>query len=370
MIMWVIIMSVILLAFLFCIAYLIRAFSRFTFMERITGDSRKKKFFAGTVTELLIVIIIGVLLGTFNAITVIIYLAAFMLIAELIALLISKKLKKKINYNIVNIVAIAVTVLYLTIAWYQCNNVWVTRYKITTDKDVEKLRIIHFADAHIGTVFSGKELENYVEKMNKENPDIVVITGDFIDDETDKKNMEDACNALSKLKADGGVYYVFGNHDKGYYEESHRGYSDREFVDALTKNNVTVLEDEVIPVYDDYYIIGRKDRSDEQVGSGRKSMKEITASIDKNKYSIVLDHQPNDYDEQEKSGVDLVLSGHTHGGQLLAIKYVGVIIGANDSVYGLEKRGDTNYIVTSGIGDWELLFKTGCRSEYNVIDIE
>ena len=88
------------------------------------------------------------------------------------------------------------------------------------------------------------------------------------------------------------------------------------------------------------------------------------------KNSIVLDHQPHDYDAQTAAGVDLVLSGHTHGGQLFPVNYMGEWTGENDKTYGLEKREHTNFIVTSGISDWAIKFKTGCKSEYVVINIK
>ena len=99
-------------------------------------------------------------------------------------------------------------------------------------------------------------------------------------------------------------------------------------------------------------------------------MDELTQNLDKSKYMLVLDHQPGDYDAQADSGVDLVLSGHTHGGQMIPITYVGELFNINDATYGYEKRKDTEFIVTSGISDWEILFKTGTKSEYVIIDVE
>ena len=85
---------------------------------------------------------------------------------------------------------------------------------------------------------------------------------------------------------------------------------------------------------------------------------------------IVMDHQPHDYKNEADANVDLVLSGHTHGGQLIPINIIGELIKANDKTYGYEKRGETNFIVTSGISDWAVDFKTGCKSEYVVIDVK
>lgn len=86
-------------------------------------------------------------------------------------------------------------------------------------------------------------------------------------------------------------------------------------------------------------------------------MEELTADLDPDKFSIVLDHQPQDYEAQAKAGVDLVLSGHTHGGQLFPLMTIEnhTDLALDDRVYGYEKRGSTNFIVTSGISDWAIL---------------
>lgn len=229
---------------------------------------------------------------------------------------------------------------------------------------------MQFADSHVGNTFSGKEFLKHVKAMQSEHPDIVVITGDYVDDGTSKKDMITACEALGTLKTTYGVYYVFGNHDKGYYDPAHRGYSGNDLITELEKNNVTVLQDETILLNDDFYLIGRQDRSEEQRSGLRASMAELTAGLDPDKYSIVLDHQPYDYDAQTKAGVDLVLSGHTHGGQLIPFNRMGERLGIDAKSYGLEKRSGTDFIVTSGISDWAIQFKTGCKSEYVVVDVK
>ncbi len=94
--------------------------------------------------------------------------------------------------------------------------------------------------------------------------------------------------------------------------------------------------------------------------------------VDDDKYQIVMDHQPADYAHEKAAGVDLVLSGHTHGGQLLLVKLFQEItgMGGNDQIYGLENIDGSDFLVTSGISDWAIKFKTGCRSEYVIIDIQ
>ena len=140
-------------------------------------------------------------------------------------------------------------------------------------------------------------------------------------------------------------------------------------ISEVKKHGVEVLQDEVKLIDNRYYLIGRKDAYDFRRGGRRQNMTSLLKDVDKNKYQIVLDHQPNDYASQEKSGVDLVLSGHTHGGQLFPINNVSLWWGLNDKIYGHEKRSQTDFIVTSGISDWELKFKTDCKSEFAIIDI-
>lgn len=79
-----------------------------------------------------------------------------------------------------------------------------------------------------------------------------------------------------------------------------------------------------------------------------------------------------DYVAQKDANVDLVLSGHTHGGQLFPLMTIEnhSNIAEDDRVYGYEKSENTNFIVTSGISDWAIKFKTGCKSEYLIINIE
>ncbi len=236
---------------------------------------------------------------------------------------------------------------------------------------MENLRIVQIADSHVGNTFDGEGFLKHVQAMQAENPDLVVITGDFVDDDTSREDMIAACRALGTLETTYGVFYVFGNHDKGYYGPEFRGYSGQDLVDELEKNRVTVLQDQIVPLGDSFYLIGRQDRFEEhRPGSSRASMEKLTAGLDPNRYSIVLDHQPYDYDAQEAAGVDLVLSGHTHGGQFFPFNYMGQWTGIDAKTYGLEKRSSTSFIVTSGIADWALKFRTGCRSEYVVVDVQ
>ena len=264
-------------------------------------------------------------------------------------------------------VALFLSLFVLSIGWYSDHHVAQTDYLLETTKIGQDLKIIGFADAHIGTTFNAAGFEKHLAAMQAQKPDIVLVAGDFVDDDTSKEEMIAACKALGRLRTTDGVYFVFGNHDKGYYGPAHRGFSEKDLIQELRKNGVKVLRDEVVAVDETLYIIGRRDFSE---GHRRKSMKELTENLDKLKYMLVIDHQPTDYAQQTQAAVDLVFSGHTHGGQLFPFNQVGKWIGANDRVYGHEKRNKTDFIVTSGLSDWAIKFKTGTKSEYVVIHLK
>lgn len=368
--MWALIFGSMLIGALLSAIYLAGRFAKFLAGTRFEQNRKIFRLGLGCIPVVLIALVLKLILGTTTTMICLIHLTIFWLLCDGVQWLIRRKRKRNFKRYYAGFFAIGITVVYLTVGWYMAHHVWRTDYTLISDKDVDNLRIVQIADSHVGTTFDGEGFAEQVKAMQSENPDIVVITGDYVDDSTSKEDMIAACKALGTLKTTYGVYYAFGNHDKGYYPSELRGYTGEDLISELEKNNVKVLQDETVLLDDRYYVIGRQDRSEEQKGGSRDSMEQLVSGLDKEKYMIVLDHQPHDYNAQAASGVDLVLSGHTHGGQLFPVNYVGEWTGENDKTYGWEKRNNTNFIVTSGISDWEIPFKTGCKSEYVVIDIK
>lgn len=368
--MWTFIFGAIFIGAVLGALYLASRFARFAVIHKLAGERKGIRFLLGFVLVLLLLFGIGAIFGPINAAISIIHLMIIWLLCDGINRLVEKKRKKEFTRYYAGMFAIGITLIYLTCGWVLAHHVWRTEYILETDKEIGKLRIVQFADSHVGNTFDGEGFAEQMKKIQSENPDIVVITGDYVDDDTTKENMIASCEALGKLKTTYGVYYAFGNHDKGYYGPEYRGYSGDDLIAELEKNNVKVLQDESILVDNRFYLIGRQDRSEDQRGTPRASMEKLVAGLDSDKYSIVLDHQPHDYDAQAASGVDLVLSGHTHGGQLFPFHRMGEWTGIDARIYGLEKRKNTNFIVTSGISDWAIQFKTGCKSEYVVVDVQ
>ncbi len=367
--MWMMILGALIVGSILGTLYLANRFSKFNIVQKAAKGRKFFRFALGLIPVMLILLGIGIVLGPINAEICILHVMVIWMICDGMGRILEKKRGKEFSRYYAGIFAVGISTVYLTWGWYQANHVWRTEYNLTTEKQVGDLRIVQFADSHVGNTFDGEGFLEQVKAMQSEHPDIVVITGDYVDDDTTKEDMVAACEALGTLKTTYGVYYGFGNHDKGYYGPQYRGYSGDDLIAELEKNNVKVLQDETVLLDDRFYLIGRQDRSEDQRGNDRASMEELTADLDTAKYSIVLDHQPYEYEDQAAVGVDLVLSGHTHGGQLFPLNRMGELLGIDAKTYGLEQQKNTNFIVTSGISDWAIKFKTGCRSEYVVIDV-
>ena len=364
-IMWLIIFGVSILLGVAGAFYLSGKIGKISFFSNI--QNRVLARFLCLLTVAAIAALLCVIFDVTNTIILVVHFAAFLLIGDLAGYIIRKAGSASFRQGIMDVIVLALCVIYLVIGWILMHGLWETDYTLATDKSVGKIRIAQIADSHIGTGFSGKGFKERLDKIQAADPDILVITGDFVDDSTQKQDMLDACEALKNFKTKYGIYYCLGNHDYGYYSSSRRGYSGDELLDELRKSGVNVLLDESVPVDDRFYVIGRRDAG--YGVSNRESASDLVSDLDKEKYMIMLDHQPTDYEAEEASGVDLVLSGHTHGGQLWPLEYIQPLMSENDNVRGHERRNNTDFIVTDGISDWAIYFRTGCRSEYVIIDV-
>ena len=368
---WFAIMFTALVITAIALLYLIRRMCQFQFLRKYEQTAPKKQKIWASVIVFAVFGLTGCILNLVNAIVCALYFAMIWAVCDFIFWIIQKVRHRPFQKYYAGIFGIVLAILALACGWYLNHTVFKTEYNLTTQKQVPDLTIAMFADSHVGTTFDAKGFARHLQTIQAQNPDIVIIAGDYVDDATSKQDLIESSKALGQLKTKYGVYFAPGNHDRGYYGRMYRGYSGQDVLDELTKNGVHILRDETVLLDDAYYIIGRKDYSQEKENRGtRKSMHELVEPLDPNKYMIVIDHQPADYENQAKANVDLVLSGHTHGGQLFPFNRVGQWIGANDKIYGHEKRQNTDFIVTSGISNWTMKFKTGTKSEYTIIKVK
>ena len=348
--------------------WLVTRFMRFRLIRKAAGEKRLFRFLSGTVCVGLSALLLYLSMDLVNMTICLLHLAVIWLLADLAGMLIRRLLHRgKAGLYFEGVAALLFTALWLGHGWYTAHHVICTPYTVETAKDTggAPVRIVMFADSHAGTTFHGDTFTRYVKEMEALNPDVLVIVGDFVDDDTSKEDMIACCEALGSISVRHGIYYVYGNHDRGYSPPSYRGYSGQDLAAELEKNGVRILQDETVLIDGRFYLIGREDA---QI-RGRASSADLALGLDPDIYSVVLDHEPHDYASQEKCGFDLVLSGHTHGGWLFPINRLSELTGVDDKVYGWERRSATDFIVTSGIAEWALKFKTGTVSEYVVIDV-
>lgn len=227
-----------------------------------------------------------------------------------------------------------------------------TGKNITTDKPI---KIVAISDLHLGYGIKPKEFQKWVHLINKEEPDFVLIAGDAIDNSLVPLYKRNYADVFKEIKSKHGIYMVLGNHEyiSGVNES----------VDYLTKAGVVMLKDSVALVDNICYIAGRDDKSN----SKRKSIAELTDSLDKSKPVILIDHQPFHFSEVAENNIDLFIAGHTHGGQVFPISLITNAI--FECSYGYVKKRDTHFYVTSGIGIWGGKFRIGSCSEYVVINL-
>ena len=343
--------------------YLVTRIHRFSFIRAL--DRRFRGL--GWLISLLCVGLMGLfaLINVSTLLVVALHVFLAFVICDTAAWIVRRASKKTFGRDVQSAAALLLAALYLGVGWFMAHHVFITQYHFESDKALgEELRVVEIADSHLGITLDGEGFARQMERVNALSPDVVFIVGDFVDDDSDRADMIRACAALGKLQTKYGVYFVYGNHDDGYFH--YRNFSSRELREELSKNGVTILEDESVLVDGRFYVTGRRDRS----MPGRKAAQALTEGLNKTKYIILLDHQPNDYANEALSGADLVLSGHTHGGHIFPAGQIGLMMGANDSRYGVQRRNGTTFVVTSGISGWAIPFKTGTFSEIVVIDIK
>ncbi|HAG14745.1 MAG TPA: metallophosphoesterase [Ruminococcus sp.] len=360
--MWVIIFGGLALLGLVSVFYLVTRFHRFGGLQRMAQQHKLLSWMAAAVPVCAVLCFYFV--NLFTMFVVLIHLMVIWALCDLLAKIIGKARKKEQTRYYAGGAALCLTAAVLGSGWYFAHHVYETHYQFETQKDLGKapLRIVMFADSHLGITLDGASFAAQTAQMQKANPDLVVICGDFVDDDSTKADMLAACEALGKMQTTYGVYYAYGNHDVGYF--NNRDFTADDLREALTANGIIMLEDSSVLIDDRFYLIGRLDNTFDRAEAGS-----LNAALDSSKYQIALDHEPNDYAAEAAAGYDLVLSGHTHGGHIFPAGQIGLLIGANDRIYGTEQREQTQFLVTSGISGWAIPFKTGTISEYCVIDI-
>jgi hypothetical protein len=205
-------------------------------------------------------------------------------------------------------------------------------------------RIVQLTDLHVGDSLDGRWLARVVEQTNSLAPDLVAITGDLVDGSVAELGPEVA--VLSQLRAKHGVFFVTGNHE--YYSNA------VEWCDELTRLGIRVLRNERVTLGTGaatFDLAGVDDYKAHEFGHGHGAdLARALAGRDATRPVVLLAHQPLAVREAATHGVDLVLSGHTHGGQIWPWHHF--VLLQQPVVRGLHHFGETQIYVSSGTGYW------------------
>ncbi|MFJ1644449.1 metallophosphoesterase [Streptomyces sp. NPDC088258] len=217
------------------------------------------------------------------------------------------------------------------------------------------VRIAVVSDIHLGPILGRAHTQRIVDTINATRPDVIAVVGDLVDGTVE--NLGPAAEPLAGLESRYGAFFVTGNHE--YFSGA------AEWVDHVRELGVRPLENERVEIAG-FDLAGVNDIAGESEGSGPDFAKAL-GGRDPARASVLLAHQPVVIHDAVRHGVDLQLSGHTHGGQLWPGSLVAEL--ANPTVAGLERYEDTQLYVSRGAGAWGPPVRVGAPSDITVVEL-
>jgi predicted MPP superfamily phosphohydrolase len=238
----------------------------------------------------------------------------------------------------------------------------VSRVRVAIDrlgKAKSGYRIVQISDVHVGPTIGHDFIEEIVARINALDPDLIAITGDLVDGSV--ADLAEHVAPLAKLRAKDGVFFVTGNHE--YYSGA-----DAWIAHLGTKLGVRVLRNEHVRIggEDGFDLAGIDDASAHADGHGADLRKALDGR-DASRACVLLAHQPRGIDLADKLGVDLQLSGHTHGGQIVPWNFLVRL--QQPFVAGLHKLARAQIYVSRGTGYWGPPMRVGAPAEITEIEL-
>ena len=247
-------------------------------------------------------------------------------------------------------IVIAVSVVLSFIGIMAASRPMVKQISLKVRNLRQPLRLVQITDVHIGSR-SPRFLEKVIARVNSLDPDLLCVTGDFIDE---SGIPEKDLTALRRLCCP--VYFSIGNHER--YEDLEK------IVERLGNLGVIVLRNRSVMHRDDVQIIGIDDRDDaQQVERQLKHLSKAASS-----FKLLMYHRPVGLEAASEWGVDLMLSGHTHNGQIFPFNLI--VSRVFDKIVGLYEYKDTKLYVSQGTGTWGPVMRVGTLSEITLFEVE
>lgn len=279
--------------------------------------------------------------------------------------------KKKILFSLI---AVILVVLTIWTAWgntaLQLNTYVISSQKLPSE--FSGYRIAQVSDLHNMEI--GDNNETLLTMLKEAEPDMIAITGDLID--SYHTNMEIAVQFVKEAVKIAPCYYVTGNHEARILDSEYI-----DFEEALVEAGVMVMHDSEIVLKRDgvsISLVGIDDPAFAMNYGGGVGQRMVSESIrglsTADGFRVLLSHRPEFFEQYAEAEVDLVLSGHAHGGQF-RLPFVGGVIAPNQGLFpkydaGLYTESDTNMIVSRGIGNSIFPFRFSNRPEVILIELQ
>lgn len=291
-----------------------------------------------------------------------------------------KKFKDKTKWQKVITILFIFTLLICLLLLYSrfvaTKGLVVREYKIVNEKITDNfhgLKIVQISDIHYETTINKKDLTKIVNTINELKPDIVVLTGDLLDDniEMSENYEKDLIETLSKIETSIGKYAISGNHD----------YTFKNFNTIIEQSGFINLNDSFDQIYKDgnNYILlsgistnmhGNKSL-EEKLESTTTLLNNISEEEKNNIYKILLTHEPDIIDDIESINFDLVLAGHSHNGQV-RLPFIGAITTPTFAKKYYNEHytiDNTELYISGGLGTSEIKFRFFNKPSINLYRI-
>lgn len=240
---------------------------------------------------------------------------------------------------------------YLYARYIEPNLLIVNREKLESSYLQAPLKIVFFGDTHLGEFNDNDQLDRIVAKINAENPDLVIFTGDLIGSSGDfTADPEAIAQSLGQIQATYAKVAVIGNHEYALLDQYN-------YEDLMEAGGFTVLVDDWLDITElNVRLLGLDD-----VYRGNPDTTLTDEALD-GSYNILITHEPDIVDKMASDQVQLVLAGHTHGGQISLPYLTEKILPANGKKYvkglfSIGSEGQTKLFVTKGTGMTKLPFR-------------
>lgn len=270
----------------------------------------------------------------------------------------SPVLKFRTGIIVVSAVSVIVIAGHVNALWINVKEIPLTIHKKVAG--ASEMKILMASDIHLGALIGERREKRLLDIISEQKPDLVLLCGDLVDGEIAPVLRKNLGRHIQEIRTPFGVYAITGNHEYiGGIEKT---------LPYLESIHIRVLLDEIVTLPNGVQLVGRNDHSSGRGHQAPQPLVSLLSGVDPEKPVIVMNHQPFNLQEAADANVDLHLSGHTHNGQLWPLNYITEAM--FELSWGLLKKGDTNFYVSSGYGTWGPSVRTGNRPEVVVFKLK